>query len=123
MPCSLLADLAVVAHVLFVIFVVCGGVAVLRWPRLARLHLPAVVWGVAIELTGWVCPLTYLENRFRRQGGEAGYGGSFIQHYLEPLLYPLWLTPRLQVIMGLGVVAINAAIYVRLWRKSPRNGG
>jgi len=120
---SLLADLAVVVHVIFVLFVVCGGLVVLRWPRLAWLQLPSALWGAIIELEGWVCPLTYLENHFRRLGGAVGYGGSFIEHYLEPLLYPLGLTSRFQVVMGIGVLGLNAALYFRLWRKGPRTSG
>jgi|SRR6185369_3828617 len=117
---SLLADLAVLLHAMFVLFVVCGGLAVLRWPRLAWLHLPAAIWGTIIEFQGWICPLTYLENHFRRLGGDAGYGGSFIEHYLEPLLYPLGLSSHFQVIMGMGVLAINATVYFRLWWKATR---
>ena len=120
---SLLADLTVLVHVTFVLFVVFGGLAVLRRPRRAWLHLPAAMWGTVVELKGWVCPLTNVENHFRWLGGETGYGGSFIEHYLEPVLYPLRLTPRSQVVMGLGVLAINAVIYCRLWWKSPRKVG
>jgi hypothetical protein len=112
---SLLADMTVVLHGLFVLFVVCGGFAVLRWPRLALLHLPAVTWGVTVELTGWVCPLTPMENHFRRLAGEVGYSGGFIQHHLEPLLYPLGLTAAHQLFLGLGALAINVAIYGLLW--------
>ncbi|MBL8424926.1 MAG: DUF2784 domain-containing protein, partial [Candidatus Accumulibacter phosphatis] len=78
----LLADGIVVLHCLFIAFVVLGGVLALRWPRLAWVHLPAACWGAAIELSGWICPLTPLENRFRQAAGEAGYAGSFIDHYL-----------------------------------------
>jgi uncharacterized membrane protein YhhN len=112
----LLADFAVVAHALFVLFVVGGGLAVLRWPRLAWLHLPAAVWGGVIEILGWICPLTRLENHFRRLGGESGYSGSFIAQYLEPILYPPGLTLRAQVLMGLAVLVLNAVLYVSLWR-------
>jgi len=118
---SFLADLAVLAHGLFVLFVLFGGLAVLRRPRLAWLHLPAAIWGGVVELAGWVCPLTYLENHFRRLGGETGYGGDFIQHYLEPILYPSGLTVRCQAIMGVGVLLGNAVIYTFLWRKLSRN--
>lgn len=114
---SLLADLVVVVHALFVLFVVCGGLAVLRWRRLAWLHLPAAIWGGLIELAGWVCPLTYLENRLRRLGGETGYRGSFISRYLEPILYPLGLTRQIQIILGVAAVLLNLAIYAYLWRK------
>lgn len=117
---AVLADLVLLVHALFVLFVVFGGVAVLRRRRLAWLHLPAAVWGAAIELWGWVCPLTYLENRFRRLGGESGYSGSFIEHYLMPLLYPLGLTRQSQIIIGLAVLLINLAIYVHLWRSRGR---
>lgn len=120
---SLLADLTVLGHALFVLFVVFGGFAVLRRPGLAWLHLPAATWGAVVELAGWVCPLTYLENHFRRLGGEAGYGGDFIGHYLEPVLYPSGLTVRHQVFMGLGVLAGNAVIYLLVWRKRSRHSG
>lgn len=109
-----LADLTVLAHALFVLFVVCGGLAVLRRPRLAWLHLPAVAWGAVVEFKGWICPLTYVENHFRRLGGEAGYSMSFIGHYLEPILYPSRLTPGSQLVMGLGVVGVNVVIYAFL---------
>ncbi len=115
MPYNVLADLVVIVHALFVLFVVFGGLVVLRWRWLARLHLPAAVWGAAIELGDWVCPLTYLENYFRRLGGEAGYSGTFIGRYLEPLLYPLGLTRQSRVFIGLTVIIVNLAIYARLW--------
>ena len=110
----LLADMVVLLHFLFVIFVVFGGLLVLRWKRVVWLHLPAAAWGVAIELGGWICPLTPMENRFRRMGGEAGYSGSFIERYLEPLLYPLGLTRHTQLVFGLAVLLVNLAIYARL---------
>ena len=115
MPYALLADLVVLLHVSFVLFVLCGGVLVLRWPWLARLHLPAALWGVTIELGGWVCPLTYLENSLRRLGGESGYAGTFIQQYLEPLLYPLGLGRNTQFLFALIAFSLNLAIYARLW--------
>jgi len=117
---SVLADLAVVIHIMFVLFVLFGGLAVVRRPRLAWLHLPAALWGALIEFKGWICPLTYLENHFRHVGGEAGYSGSFIEHYLEPLLYPLGLTTRSQVLMGMIVLGLNAAVYGYLWWKRSR---
>ncbi len=111
-----LADLVVLVHALFVLFVVGGGIVVLRWRRLAWLHLPAAAWGVAIELGGWVCPLTYLENYFRRMGGETGYSGTFIGRYVEPLLYWPGLTRHYQLTLGLAAFLINLAFYVLIWR-------
>jgi hypothetical protein len=117
MSYSLLADLTVLVHTLFVLFVVCGGLVVLRWPRLAWLHFPAAVWGVAVELGGWICPLTYLENHWRRKGGAVGYNGTFIQQHLEPLLYPLGLTVHSQMVLGLTALLVNLVVYWCLWRR------
>lgn len=115
------ADIAVILHAFFVLFVLLGGLAVLRWRRLAWLHLPAALWGATIELGGWVCPLTYLENHLRRMGGGAGYRTSFIEHYLEPLLYPLGLTRHTQLVFGFMALLVNLAVYTRLWcqRRTP----
>ena len=115
-----LADMVVFLHAAFVLFVLLGGVAVLRWRRLAWLHLPAALWGAMIELGGWICPLTYLENHLRRMGGEAGYGVTFIERYLEPLLYPLGLTRHTQLVFGLSALFLNLAIYARLWNQRCR---
>ena len=83
----------------------------MRWPRLALLHVPAAIWGVLIEYTGWICPLTPLENSLRVRGGEAGYSGGFIQHYIQPLLYPAGLTRSTQLVLGSVVLALNLAAY------------
>jgi Protein of Unknown function (DUF2784) len=106
-----LADLILVVHLTFVLFVVLGGLLVLSWPRLAWLHIPAAVWGVLIEYTGWICPLTPLEISFRVRGGEAGYRGGFIEHYIQPLLYPAGLTRSTQVVLGSLVLILNLAAY------------
>lgn len=106
-----LADLALVVHLAFVLFVVLGGLLVLRWPRLAWLHIPAAIWGVLIEYTGWICPLTPLENSFRTRGGQPAYSGSFIQHYIQPVLYPAGLTRSTQVVLGSIVLILNLAAY------------
>lgn len=98
-------------HLGFVLFVVLGGLLVLRWPRLAWLHIPAAVWGVLIEYTGWICPLTPLENSFRLRGGEAGYSGGFIQHYIQPVLYPAGLTRSTQIALGSFALLVNLTAY------------
>ncbi len=119
-----LADAVVVVHALFVVFVVLGGLAVLRWPRLAWAHLPAAAWGALIEFAGWICPLTPLEKRLRALAGEAAYEGGFIEHYLLPILYPPGLTRGTQVVLGLVVLAINLAVYgLLLYRWSARRRG
>jgi hypothetical protein len=114
---ALLADLVVVIHFCFVLFVILGGLLVLRWPRLAYLHLPAATWGVLIEVAGWVCPLTPLEQSLRLKAGEQGYSGSFIEHYVLPLLYPSALTRTIQVVLGIIVIAVNLGIYGYLLRR------
>jgi len=106
-----LADLVLVVHLTFVLFVVLGGLLVLRWPAAAWLHVPAAVWGVLIEYTGWICPLTPLENSLRMRGGEAGYSGGFIEHYIQPLLYPTGLTRSTQVVLGSLVLVLNLVAY------------
>jgi hypothetical protein len=106
-----LADVVVGLHFIFVLFVVLGGLLVLRWPRVAYLHIPAAVWGAAIELAGWVCPLTPLENWLRRQAGSAGYSGGFIEHYILPILYPSALSRDIQLLLGFLVIAANLGVY------------
>ena len=117
MPYLLIANLLVLLHLAFVGFVVLGALLVLRWPRLAWIHLPCALWGVLIEFAGWGCPLTPLEIRFRQLGGQAGYAGGFIEHYLLPVLYPQNLTRPVQVALGTLVLILNAATYGRLWRR------
>jgi hypothetical protein len=115
-----LADIVVGCHVGFVLFVVLGGLLVLRWPRLAWLHLPAAVWGALIEFAGWICPLTPLENYFRRASGTAEYTGGFVEHYLLPVLYPVGLTRGVQYVLGASVVLVNAAVYWWVLRRVRR---
>ena len=117
------AEAVVVLHFLFVLFVVLGGLLVLRWPRLAWFHLPAAIWGGAIELTGLICPLTPLEKWLREAGGLAAYEGGFIAHYILPVLYPAGLTRGTQVALGVAVTLLNAAIYMALWRRRRASGG
>ena len=122
MPYRLLADFVVVAHFLFVAFVMVGGLLVLRWPRVLWVHPPCAVWGALIELLGWVCPLTPLENHLRGLGGEAGYAGGFVERYIFSILYPRGLTRTHQIVLGLLVLALNAAIYgYLLWRRRSRS--
>jgi hypothetical protein len=114
------ADLVLIVHLAFVMLVVLGGLLVLRWPRVMWLHLPAVLWGAAIEFIGFVCPLTPLEVWLRKRGGKAGFEGDFIDHYITALLYPDGLTRGLQILLGVVALAPNLAIYGYLfarWRR------
>ena len=119
---SLLADLLLVLHATFILFVVLGGLLVLWRPGFAWIHVPAALWGILIEFQGWICPLTYLENDLRAVAGTEGYSGGFIDHYLVPLVYPSGLTHDMQIQLGLVVLFINAIIYTLVWRKSRASG-
>ncbi len=107
----LLADLVVLIHAAFVLFVVLGAVLVWRSPRWAFVHLPCAIYGALIEFVGWYCPLTPLENWLRLRAGAATYDTGFIEHYVMPVLYPEGLTRTVQLVLGLGVVTINAVLY------------
>jgi hypothetical protein len=118
-----LADLVVVLHFAFVLFVVLGGLFALRWPRAAWLHVPVAIWGAGIEFVQGLCPLTPLENRLRRLGGGAGYSGGFVEHYVLPVLYPAGLTRNVQLALGIFVVVFNLAVYtwvILRWRACRR---
>jgi hypothetical protein len=112
----LLADLVLIVHAAFVVFVMLGGLAALRWPRTAWVHLPVVLWGAGIEFFGGICPLTPLENHWRQLAGGQGYAGGFVEHYIIALLYPDGLTRTIQIGLGLLVIAVNVAIYAYAWR-------
>ncbi|MFW0758303.1 DUF2784 domain-containing protein [Pseudomonas sp. H11T01] len=111
------ADGLVLFHLLFILFVLCGGLLVLKWHRLWWWHLPAVAWGAAVEGFHWSCPLTGWENQLRLTAGEAGHGDSFIEHYLWPLIYPTGLTPGIQIWLGILVLLINVLVYLLLLRQ------
>jgi hypothetical protein len=108
------------------VFVFGGGLLVLRRPRLAWLHLPAACWGALVEIEGWICPLTPLENRFRELAGGAPYRGDFVERYLLRIIYPDNLTPRLQLVLGAAVIVLNAILYTVLvfrLRRARKLGG
>lgn len=115
-----LADAVVLLHLAFVAFAVLGGLLALRWRRLPWLHLPALAWGATVEFTGWICPLTPLENVLRRAAGDAAYAGGFVEHYLLPILYPAALTRELQWALGGGLLLFNGVVYWFVWRKLRR---
>lgn len=112
-----IADALVMAHFLFIVFVVAGGALVIYRPRAAWLHLPAALWGAVVEFAGWICPLTPLENHFRVLAGSATYSGDFVAQYFLPLIYPENLTRETQLVLGLLVVVVNIIFYVLAVKK------
>ena len=115
-----LADFVLIVHLLFIAFVVAGGFAAVRWPKLAWAHVPCFVWGALIEFAGWICPLTPLENDLRIASGQAGYSGGFIERYLLPIIYPGALTREIQIWLGVSVLALNVLAYAWLVRRLQR---
>jgi len=116
----ILADIVVFAHLGFIVFVVVGGLLALRWRWAPLVHLPAAAWGVFIEVSGRVCPLTPLENSLRQAAGASGYPGGFIEHYLVPIIYPAALSPSLQLFLAALVILANALVYTAVWRRMRR---
>jgi len=119
---NLFADLIVLAHFLFIAFVICGGLLVIRWPKIAFLHLPSAAWGVIVEFSGSICPLTPLENHFRNLAGSNQYSGDFILRYLSPVIYPDNLTTTIQQVFGGVVIVINIIFYTIAIRKHRSSG-
>jgi len=120
-----LATLVVLAHFTFIVFVMFGGLLVLRWRWVLWLQLPCFLWGGYVELSGSICPLTPLENRLRRAAGVAEYAGGFIERYILPIVYPPGLTRAVQLTLAVGLVALNLGIYAWVlgrWRREPRPG-
>jgi hypothetical protein len=115
-----LADVVLLAHLTFIVFVLAGGLLALRWKRAVWVHLPAAVWGVLIESAGWICPLTPLENRLRLKAGELGFEGTFVEYYLLPIVYPEELTRDVQLVLAGVVLAVNAIVYAVALRRRIR---
>lgn len=118
----LAADAVLLLHLAFIVFVLLGGLLALRWRRAPLAHLPAAAWGVFIELSGRICPLTPLEISLRAQAGQGGYAGGFIEHYLLPVIYPTGLTQDIQFVLAAVVVGLNLAVYALVWWSRRRGG-
>jgi hypothetical protein len=114
------ADAIVLLHLGFIVFVLVGALLVLRYRWVAWLHVPAFVWGAAVEFLGGVCPLTPLEQQLRAIAGDQGYTGGFVDHYIMPVIYPAGLTQEVQIWLGVLVVAINLVIYAMVVRRGLR---
>ena len=117
----LLADLVLVGHLAFILFVAAGGLLVWRWPWLVRLHAPAVAWGVAIITVGFTCPLTPLEKDLRRRAGEQGYRGGFVDHYIEGVIYPGRFAPLVRALIA-AVILVGYAGAARKLRRQATAG-
>ena len=120
---DIVADIVVVIHFGFVLFAVLGGILLLRWRFLAWIHLPCVFWAAVIEFSGWVCPLTPLENWLRERGGKGMYDPGFVEHYLFPVLYPEGLTRDVQIALGILVIIVNLGIYLWVFRQRAKRKG
>ena len=123
---SFLADLLVIFHLVFILYVIAGALLIFKWPKTLWLHLPSCFWGMTVEFTGWICPLTPWEIKLRRLAGEEGYSGSFIAQYLIPIIYPSGLTREVQMVLGGTVLIVNLSLYTlilikRRNRKTPED--
>lgn len=118
-----LADLVVVAHLLFIVFALLGGLLLLWRRSWVFIHLPAAIWVSLISFKGWICPLTPLENYLRTEAGAVGYGGGFVEHYIIALIYPVGLTPQLQMLLGVVAMLLNIGVYglVFYYRRPEKN--
>ena len=105
------ADAVLFAHFVFVAFAVCGGALALLHPAFAWVHVPVVAWSSIVNLAGWTCPLTPLENALRTRAGQAGYAGGFVQHYIGRMVYPRGMPRRMELVAGVSIVAWNALVY------------
>ena len=108
---QIIADILIVIHGVFILYVLFGAFLNFRWPKLIWWHVPAIIWGALVEYMHWICPLTPLENYFRHKAGIGVYEGDFIEHYIIPLIYPPDLTPQFQVWFGSLVIALNVVVY------------
>lgn len=117
-----MADAVVAFHAAFIVFALLGASLLVRWPALVWLHLPAMAWGGFVEFTGRICPLTALEDHFREAAGGNGYSGSFIDHYLTPIIYPDGLTRGTQAVFGVVLIGVNGLLYARFIGHRRANG-
>lgn len=119
---SIAADALLIVHLLFILFVILGALLVMKWRWMIYLHLPAVFWGVLIEFSHGICPLTPWENNLRLAAGEVSYESSFIEQYLIPLIYPAHLTNNTQIVLGYLVIIVNLSLYLWLALKIKNQG-
>lgn len=116
----IIADITLMVHFLFIVYVLLGALLVLKWRKTIFIHLPVVLWGVLIEYIGWICPLTPLENYFRMKAAGVTYSGGFIAQYLFNLIYMPGLTKEIQILLGSIVLIVNVFIYSVVYRKTKK---
>jgi hypothetical protein len=114
---QVLADGVVILHFSFILFVIFGAIIAVFRPKILLIQIPCVMWGIFIELKGFICPLTPLENHLRQQAGQLPYPGDFIMHYIEPIIYPGSLTRELQILMGFLAFVVNVLVYIWLFHR------
>ena len=117
---ELFANLTLITHFIFILFVIFGGLFFFISSRIIYIHLPALLWGIYIELTNSVCPLTYLENWFLYKSELATYSNDFINNYLFPIIYPKGLTHEIQIYLGTSLIVINILIYGFIFKNFKR---
>ena len=118
---ELAADLTLIVHFAFIIFVVFGGMLFFISTKIIYVHVPSLIWGIYIELTHSVCPLTYLENWFLQKANLTTYTEGFIQNYLVPIVYPKNLTDNLQIYLAIVLIVANMIMYGFIISKSKKN--
>jgi len=114
------ADILLLVHLGFIVFVILGGFMLLKWRWVIFMHLPALIWAVLLEFQGWLCPLTPVEQTLRQMAGQQGYAGSFIQHYILPVIYPAVLEENIQFMLGALLIFINVTIYLWVFLRHDR---
>ena len=117
---ELFANLTLIAHLIFILFVIFGGLLFFIFSKVFYIHLPALLWGIYIEFTNSVCPLTYLENWFLNKAELATYSNGFINNYLYPIIYPDGLTNNIQIYLGITLIVINILIYGLIFKNFKR---
>jgi len=113
---ELFANLTLILHLIFILFVIFGGLLFFVFSKIIYIHLPALLWGIYIELTNSVCPLTYLENWFLYKGDLSTYSNDFINNYLLPIIYPEGLTAEIQIYLGISLIVVNILIYGSIYK-------
>ena len=109
------AQITIFIHFLFIVYVFLGSILCFFKTKLIIFHLFSVAWGVYIELSSNVCPLTYLENWFLQKAGLSAYTEGFISEYILKIVYPIGLTEQIQLYLALGLIFINIILYLLLY--------